>query len=291
MKDVELDPSIIESLEDMTMLPLQQPEQFQYGLLAKARMAGALLLGALLFGPPGTGKTLLARAIAQRRSVHVLEVSGADVHQKYVGEAEKYVRAVFSLGRKLSPCVVFIDEADSIFCSRSSDMNQAYRNVINGFLREWDGLSTSTGADITMLVATNRPFDLDSAILRRLPRRLFLDLPSCRTRQKILEIMLRDEQLADSVDLPSIAIATDSFSGSDLKNLCIAAALSAVREGMRVSEGDESIVSTTKRTLTHDHFVKALAQTSPSTDADMVAKIQKFNKEFGRKPGRNRGLN
>jgi SpoVK/Ycf46/Vps4 family AAA+-type ATPase len=278
MEDVELDPAIIEALEDMTMLPLQQPNQFKYGVLGQARMAGALL-----FGPPGAGKTLLARAVAQRRNVHVLEISGADVHQKYIGEGEKYVRAIFSLGRKLSPCVVFIDEADNIFRARSGDMHQAYHNVINQFLREWDGLSTSTGTDIIMLLATNRPFDIDPAVLRRLPRRLFVDLPSCRARQKILEIMLRDEQLADSVDLPSIAIATDSFSGSDLKNLCIAAALCAVREGMKACESEKPIASTTKRILTRDHFAKALAETSSSTDTNLVAMIRNFNQDFGRK--------
>ncbi|KAK5044779.1 hypothetical protein LTR84_010435 [Exophiala bonariae] len=281
MNDIELDPSIIEALEDMTMLPLRQPEQFKYGLLATQRMSGALL-----FGPPGTGKTLLARAIAQRRSVHVLEVSGADVHQKYVGEAEKIVRAIFSLGRKLRPCVVFIDEADSIFGSRSSGMHRADRNVVNQFLREWDGLSSSTGGDITMLVATNRPFDLDSAVLRRLPRRLFLDLPSVGMRQKILQIMLRDEQVAEDVDLASIAIAAEKFSGSDLKNVCLAAALRAVRDSGNQGEADTAKDASSNRILTNEHFVKAMAETRASTDADLVSQIRKFNKEFGSKAGR-----
>ena len=146
----------------------------------------------------------------------------------YVGEGEKNVRAIFTLAKKLSPCVVFIDEADAILGSRSGSSNRnTHRELINQFLREWDGMNETSAF---IMVATNRPFDLDEASLRRLPRRLLVDLPVEKDREAILGIHLKDEQLAPDVSLSALASQTPFYSGSDLKNVCVAAALSCVRE-------------------------------------------------------------
>ena len=222
-KDVHAPPETIDTLKNLTSLSLTRPEAFKYGVLATDKITGLLL-----YGPPGTGKTLLARAVAKQSGATVLEVSGSDVYDMYVGESEKNVRAIFSLAKKLSPCVVFIDEADAIFASRGSGTNRnSHRELINQFLREWDGM-TDTNAFI--MVATNRPFDLDDAALRRLPRRLLIDLPVEKDREDILKIHLKDEQLAPEVSLAKLAAETPLYSGSDLKNLAVAAALAAVRE-------------------------------------------------------------
>lgn len=142
-------------------------------------------------------------------------------HRQYVGEGEKLVRAVFALARQLSPCVVFIDEIDALFGARSSARASggaiAHRGVITQFMQEMDGLRSSREDNVIVIGATNRPFDLDDAVLRRLPRRLLVDLPGEKEREEILKILLRDESLASDIDLKALAQLTGSFSGSDLK--------------------------------------------------------------------------
>ncbi|KAL8753890.1 MAG: hypothetical protein Q9199_004719 [Rusavskia elegans] len=221
--DVRAPKDTIETLKTLTSLSLLRPDAFTYGVLATDKITGVLL-----YGPPGTGKTMLARAVAKESGATVLEVSGADLYDKWVGEAEKNVKAIFSLARKLTPCIVFIDEADAILGSRGGSSNRAsHRELINQFLREWDGMGEFSAF---IMVATNRPFDLDEATLRRLPRRMLVDLPTEKDRQEILKIHLKDEILDSQISLQQLAIETPLYSGSDLKNLCVAAALACVRE-------------------------------------------------------------
>jgi ATP-dependent 26S proteasome regulatory subunit len=197
-----------------------------------------------LFGPPGTGKTLVVRALAKEAECRMLAVSPSDVMDmvsshsfylaswepnmsdlaQYVGEGEKLVKAVFSLARRLSPCVVFVDEIDSLFGARMSARETggalAHRGVITEFMSEMDGLrSNSQDRRAIVIGATNRPFDLDDAVLRRLPRRLLVDLPGEKERKEILKILLREEDVAEGVDLDVIAKRTKDFSGSDLKRV------------------------------------------------------------------------
>ncbi|PVU96128.1 hypothetical protein BB561_001373 [Smittium simulii] len=218
------------TLQELISLPLLCPELFGDGVLGKHSISGLLL-----FGPPGTGKTMLAKAVAKESGSLVLNIKSSDVYDKYVGEGEKIVKAIFSLARRISPCVVFIDEVDALFGARGNDQSQGYkREIINQFMAEWDGLTSiksgSKKPKIMVLAATNRPFDLDDAILRRLPRRILVDLPDETERSKIIKLHLKDEEIGDDVDIDAIAKKAKLYSGSDLKNLCIAGALSAVRE-------------------------------------------------------------
>ncbi|KZT11220.1 AAA-domain-containing protein [Laetiporus sulphureus 93-53] len=228
---VHLPDHTIDSVRTIVSLPLLHPAAFQHGLLKEHGMTGCLL-----FGPPGTGKTLVVRALAKEAGCRMLAITPSDVMDMYVGEGEKLVRAVFSLARKLSPCVVFIDELDALFGARSSRDTGgaiAHRGVITEFMQEMDGLKSSRD-NVIVIGATNRPFDLDDAVLRRLPRRLLVDLPGEKEREEILKILLRDEALADDVDLKTLAKKTESFSGSDLKHLCVSAVLDAVKEKVDV---------------------------------------------------------
>ncbi|KAL8875629.1 MAG: hypothetical protein Q9198_006040, partial [Flavoplaca austrocitrina] len=221
--DVRAPKETIEMLKTLTSLSLLRPDAFTYGVLATDKITGVLL-----YGPPGTGKTMLARAVAKESRATVLEVSGADLNNMWVGEGEKNVKALFSLAKRLTPCIVFIDEADAILGSRGASSNRAsHRELINQFLREWDGMGELSAF---IMVATNRPFDLDEATLRRLPRRMLVDLPTEKDREEILKIHLRDEILDSQISLQQLAIETPLYSGSDLKNLCVAAALACVRE-------------------------------------------------------------
>ncbi|THV89818.1 AAA-domain-containing protein [Aureobasidium pullulans] len=284
--DVHADPNTIESLKTLTSLTLLRPEAFSYGVLAADRLPGLLL-----YGPPGTGKTLLAKAVAKESSATVLEVSGAQIYEKYVGEGEKMVNAVFSLAKKLSPCVVFIDEADALFGSRGGANNRTtHREIINQFLRGWDGMDDHS---VFMMVATNRPFDLDDAVLRRLPRRLLVDLPLAKDREGILGIHLKGENLDPAVSLSDLAKNTPLYSGSDLKNLCVAAALAAVRDENNALEaarakGDTDFKLPERRTLAPSHFEKAMQEISASVSEDMatLGAIRKFDEQYGEKRAR-----
>ncbi|KAK3691893.1 hypothetical protein LTR37_018386 [Vermiconidia calcicola] len=283
-EDVHAPTETIDALKTLTSLSLLRPEAFKYGVLASDRLPGLLL-----YGPPGTGKTLLAKAVAKESKATVLEVSGAQIYEKYVGEGEKMVRAVFSLAKKLSPCIVFIDEADAIFGSRSNAGNRnTHREIINQFLREWDGMDDH---GVFMMVASNRPFDLDDAVLRRLPRRLLVDLPVAKDRESILGIHLRNEALDNSVSLAKLAEQTPLYSGSDLKNLSVAAALACVREENELAESkkdDKEFKLPDRRTLTSKHFEKALAEISASISEDMssLTAVRKFDEQYGDRKGR-----
>lgn len=283
--DVRATPQTLEALKTLTSLSLVRPDAFTYGVLATDRISGLLL-----YGPPGTGKTLLAKAVAKESGATVLEVSGSDVYDMYVGEGEKNIRAIFTLAKKLSPCVVFIDEADAILGSRGGSSNRTtHRELINQFLREWDGM-TDTSAFI--MVATNRPFDLDEASLRRLPRRLLVDLPTEKDREAILAIHLKDETLHSDISLATLASQTPFYSGSDLKNLCVAAALACVREEFdtaAAAKGDaEAYKYPEKRTLEQRHFDKAMEEISASISEDMgsLSAIRKFDEKYGDRRGR-----
>ncbi|EFQ99239.1 spastin [Nannizzia gypsea CBS 118893] len=282
--DVHVPPETKEALKTLTSLSLIRPEAFTYGVLATDKIPGLLL-----YGPPGTGKTMLAKAVARESGATVLEISGSDVYDMYVGEGEKNVRAIFTLAKKLTPCVVFIDEADAIFCSRTGASNRtSHRELINQFLREWDGMNSLSAF---IMIATNRPFDLDDAVLRRLPRRLLVDLPTETDRLAILKIHLKDERLAPCVDLADIAEKTPFYSGSDLKNLSVAAALACVREENDIAaqhKGDEPYRYPEHRTLRKEHFEKAMEEISASISEDMssLTAIRKFDEKYGDRKGR-----
>ncbi|GAM84478.1 hypothetical protein ANO11243_024740 [Dothideomycetidae sp. 11243] len=282
--DVHVAPETIDALKTATTLSLLRPDAFSYGVLANDRLSGLLL-----YGPPGTGKTLLAKAVAKDASATVLEVSGAQVYEKYVGEGEKMVRAVFSLAKRLSPCVVFIDEADALFGSRGQNSNRTtHREIINQFLREWDGMDDHS---VFMMVATNRPFDLDDAVLRRLPRKILVDLPTAKDRESIMKIHLKGETLDEAVSLSTLAEQTPFYSGSDLKNVCVATALAAVKEENKLQlehKDDKEFKLPPKRTLTKEHFEKALQEISASISEDMgsLNAIKKFDEKYGDRRGR-----
>ncbi|RKP13668.1 P-loop containing nucleoside triphosphate hydrolase protein, partial [Piptocephalis cylindrospora] len=273
-------------------LPLLRPDLFATGILAKHHIGGVLL-----FGPPGTGKTMLARAVAKESGSAVLEVRGSDVFQKYVGEGESTVRAIFSLARKVSPCVIFLDEVDAIFAARSGEKAQWSRTIINQFMLEWDGLA-SANKGVVVMGATNRPFDLDDAVLRRMPRRILVDLPGLEERKKILDLHLKGEILGEGVTTEWLAQRTDHYSGSDLKHMCVTAALSAVQEQeildlealRNSSSAQDSAPSSPPRVVEMRHVEGALQEVGPSCSDGMssLVDLRKWDDEYG-EGGKRRG--
>ncbi|KAG5229660.1 peroxisome biosynthesis protein [Salix suchowensis] len=212
-----------ESLQELVMLPLRRPDLFNGGLLKPCR-------GILLFGPPGTGKTMLAKAIAKEAGASFINVSMSTITSKWFGEDEKNVRALFTLAAKVSPTIIFVDEVDSMLGQRTRvGEHEAMRKIKNEFMSHWDGLLTKPGERILVLAATNRPFDLDEAIIRRFERRIMVGLPSIESRERILKTLMSKEKTED-LDFKELATMTEGYTGSDLKNLCVTAAYRPVRE-------------------------------------------------------------
>jgi len=247
--------------------------------------------GILLYGAPGTGKTHLVRGVAKSCNASVLDVSPAELFRMYIGESEKAIKALFSLARKLHPCIIFIDEADALFRMRSDSDREWYRGIISQLLQEWDGFASDVSKWVLVILATNRPYDLDEAVLRRVPRKICVGLPSLKGREKILEIHLRDERLAEDVDLRSIAERTPDFTGSDLKNLCVVAAYRSIYEELprwntppaAETVTDPKSAKTTmeagqqsQRLLKASHFSLAMQEVSMSVSKDSLIRIRNF---------------
>nr|GEW15860.1 P-loop containing nucleoside triphosphate hydrolases superfamily protein [Tanacetum cinerariifolium] len=200
---------IKESLQELVMLPLKRPDLFNGGLLKPCR-------GVLLFGPPGTGKTMLAKAIAKEAGASFINISVSTITSKWHGEDEKNVRAVFSLATKVSPTIIFLDEVDSMLGQRTRGEHLSWK-LKNEFMTHWDGLLTKPGERIIVLAATNRPFDLDEAIIRRFERRIMVGLPSVESRESILKTLLGNVKV-ENLEFKELAVMTEGYSGSDLKD-------------------------------------------------------------------------
>ncbi|MEW6733026.1 MAG: ATP-dependent zinc metalloprotease FtsH [Acidobacteriota bacterium] len=206
---------------------LRKPERF-------TRLGGRIPRGVLLTGPPGTGKTLLARAVAGEAGVPFFSISGSEFVEMFVGVGARRVRDLFAQGRKVAPCIIFIDEIDAIGRHRggaASSHNEEREQALNQLLVEMDGFDATLG--IVVVAASNRPDILDSALLRpgRFDRRVTVDRPDIRGRRAILAVHTRKTPLAKDIDLHRIARGTPGFSGAELANLVNEAVLSAARQG------------------------------------------------------------
>ncbi|XP_062307679.1 outer mitochondrial transmembrane helix translocase [Osmerus eperlanus] len=218
---------VIYELQDTVILPFQK----------RHLLAGSKLFqppkGVLLFGPPGCGKTLIAKATAKASGCQFINLQASTLTDKWYGESQKLTAAVFSLAVKIQPCIVFIDEIDSFLRNRSSLDHEATAMMKAQFMSLWDGLDTSATSQVMVMGATNRPQDLDPAILRRMPTTFHVGLPSARQRQEILKLILDGENLSNAINLKEIAEKTEGYSGSDLRELCRDAAMYRVRDYVR----------------------------------------------------------
>lgn len=205
---------------------LSNPQKF-------TRLGGNLPKGVLLVGPPGTGKTLLAKATAGEADVPFFSLSGSDFVEMFVGVGAARVRDLFKQAKEKAPCIVFIDEIDSIGRTRGGGMamssNDERENTLNQLLSEMDGFNSDKG--VIIMAATNRPDVLDSALLRpgRFDRQIMIDKPDLKGRMQVLEVHSKKLELSDNIDLKVLASQTPGFAGAELANLCNEAALFAAR--------------------------------------------------------------
>ncbi|XP_037634989.1 ATPase family AAA domain-containing protein 1-A [Sebastes umbrosus] len=218
---------IISELQDTVILPFQK----------RHLLAGSKLFqppkGVLLFGPPGCGKTMIAKATAKASGCRFINLQASTLTDMWYGESQKLTAAVFSLAAKIQPCIIFIDEIESFLRNRSSLDHEATAMMKAQFMSLWDGMDTTSTTQVMVMGATNRPQDVDPAILRRMPTTFHVGLPSTRQRQDILRLILAGENLSNAINLKEIAESTDGYSGSDLRELCRDAAMYRVRDYVR----------------------------------------------------------
>ncbi len=236
-KDVAGQDEAKESLEEIIDI-LHNPQKY-------TEIGAKLPKGALLVGPPGTGKTLLAKAVAGEANVPFFSISGSDFVEMFVGMGAARVRDLFKEATKMAPCIIFIDEIDTIGKSRDNRMggNDEREQTLNQLLAELDGFDPGKG--VIVLGATNRPEVLDKALLRpgRFDRRITIDRPNLAGRLATLQVHTRKIRLAEDVNLRKIALATAGTVGADLANLVNEAALRAVRLGRKAVNQEDLLAS------------------------------------------------
>lgn len=280
---------IIDELRESVIYPLTSPHLFA----GHSTLLGAPK-GVLLYGPPGCGKTMLAKALAKESEACFINLHISTLTEKWYGDSNKMVNAVFSLAKKLQPCIIFIDEIDAVLRQRSAQDHEASAMVKAEFMTHWDGLLTATphksnsgggptpsstssptsspdlasnpddlSSDgtprIMVLGATNRINDIDEAILRRLPKKFHIPLPDAAQRKRILQLVLHGTKLDPSFDFDELVGQSLGFSGSDLKEACRDAAMVPLRELIRRrrnAEGKEGENDVEQDDLKHPRGVR-----------------------------------
>ncbi|KAL6744070.1 hypothetical protein Aduo_017044 [Ancylostoma duodenale] len=274
LSDVAGCESAKEALEEAVILPAMNP-----GLFSGLRQP---VKGILLFGPPGNGKTMLAKAVASEARQVFFNISAASLTSKWVGDAEKTIRSLFQIARNAQPAIIFIDEIDSILCDRSEKDTEVSRRMKTEFLVQFDGATSSADDRILVIGATNRPYELDDAVLRRFPKRILLDLPDERARRTLLKTILEKHNMAAGLsdyDIRWIASRTQGYSNSDLVALCKEAAMVPVRDidRKKLATTDESKL----RDLRCSDFDKALDVIKPSSNSRNLQLLADFARRAG----------
>lgn len=203
------------TLKSTIMLPFFHPELFKQKNIMPWK-------GILMYGPPGTGKSYLAQACAGEMQSNFFRISASDIVNKYVGESAKMITSLFRVARSHSPAIVFVDEIDSLLSNREeSGQSSAMKQVVNEFLVQMDGVGTKNSNDVLVLGATNMPWSLDDAILRRFQKRVYIPLPDEEARTELFKIELKKvpDNILTEKNIVQLSKRTEGFSGSDISNL------------------------------------------------------------------------
>ncbi len=251
-------------LKEGVELPLKYPEAFRRLGIRPAK-------GFLLYGPPGTGKTLLAKAVAREAEANFIATKSSDLLSKWYGESEQQIARLFARARQVAPCIVFIDELDSLVPARGSGGGgepQVTERVVNTLLAEMDGIEEMQA--VVVIGATNRPTLIDPALMRpgRLDELIYVTVPDKAGRKHILDIHTKTMPLAKDVDLDDLAARTEKFTGADLEDLTRRAGLAALRESLKAKK------------VTQAHFDSALGETRASVTADMEREYEKIHAQI-----------
>ncbi len=250
-------------LQEGIELPLKNPEAFRRLGIRPAK-------GFLLYGPPGTGKTLLAKAVAREAEANFIATKSSDLLSKWYGESEAQIARLFARARQVAPCIIFIDEMDSLVPARGGSLGepQVTERVVNTILAEMDGIEEMQS--VVVIGATNRPTLIDPALMRpgRLDELIYVPVPDKEGRKHILKIHTRKMPLAKDVDLDALADKTDKFTGADLEDLVRRAGLAALRGSLKVKR------------VAQEHFDAALLDTRASVTPEMEKEYEKIQAQL-----------
>ncbi|GLC35438.1 hypothetical protein PLESTB_000207100 [Pleodorina starrii] len=233
MQDVSGLESIVADLETKVLYPLMRPELYRTTLWKQTK-------GVLLYGPPGTGKTMLAKALAKQSNCFFLNITASSIMSKWLGDANRLVRAVFSLAAKLEPCIIFIDEVDAMLGKRgNSSEHEAMLQVKTEFMQLWDGMESCRGQRVVVMGATNRPWMVDEAVLRRFTLMYEIGLPDKAQRKAILLGYLRkhNDEVPDSV---AKELLSSSGAGPSSDQAIAAATASSSNDSSSPSQAQDS---------------------------------------------------
>ena len=251
-------------LREAVELPLLKPDVFKKLGIRPSK-------GFMLYGPPGVGKTLLAKAVATESKANFISVKGPEVLSKWVGESEKAIREIFKKAKQVAPCIVFLDEIDSIAPRRGSlgDSGVTER-MVNQLLTSLDGIETLQG--VVVIGATNRPDIVDNALVRsgRFDKMIYIPPPDRESRLKIFEVHTKNMPLSRDVNLEELADKTDGYVGADLENLCREAGMMAYRENPDASE------------VSQKNFMEAMRVIKPSVDENVLKFYKTIAQEMGK---------
>ena len=258
-------------MEESVEWPLKYRDVFEYASTRPPK-------GVLLYGPPGTGKTLLAKATANESEANFISIKGPELLSKWVGESEKGIREVFHKARQAAPCIIFMDELDSIVPTRGASMgdSQVTERVISQILTELDGLEELR--DVIIIGATNRPDMIDQALLRpgRFDRLLYVGVPDLDSRNEIFKIHLRDKPLAKDVNIDTLASKTEGLTGADIRGIADTASMLAIREYIDKYKGSDILKAKLKELgITMAHFEEAMKKVKPYSKRDLLYGAQK----------------
>ncbi|PON72627.1 ATPase, AAA-type, core [Parasponia andersonii] len=264
-------------LKEAVVMPIKYPKYFT-GLLSPWK-------GILLFGPPGTGKTMLAKAVATECKTTFFNISASSVVSKWRGDSEKLVKVLFELARHHAPSTIFIDEIDAIISQRGEarSEHEASRRLKTELLIQMDGL-TRTEELVFVLAATNLPWELDAAMLRRLEKRILVPLPEPEARRAMVEELLPSQPSEENLPYDLLVEKTEGFSGSDIRLLCKEAAMQPLRRLMALLEDKHEVVSEDELPkvgpITPEDIETALKNTRPSAHLH-AHRYEKFNNDYG----------
>jgi len=252
-----------QAIDDAIVVPMKHPELFK----GKARQPWR---GILFYGPAGCGKTLVAKAVASEVNATFFNVSAANIVSKWLGESERLVMNLFGLARKNQPAIIFIDELDSIGVSRSGDDVGGERRLKTQLLTELQGLASNEEDRITLIGATNLPWELDFALRSRFEKKIHVPLPGKEARAKIFEIHMEDVEVSPTVEYEELADLTEGYSGRDISVVCREAAMEPIRDLQRTGRMDDEQEILDIRPVSRDDFLHAIENIRPATPPEDV---------------------
>jgi vacuolar protein-sorting-associated protein 4 len=260
------------AVKEAIVYPVQRPDLFPLGWPR----------GILLFGPPGCGKTLLAAAVATEIDANFYSIDAASIMSKWLGEAEQNVAKLFGSARKSSmegkAAIVFVDELDSLMGQHSNEVGGEIR-VRNQFLKEMDGIvDKGKNLHVYVIGATNKPWDLDWAFIRRFQKRILVPLPDHHTRLMMLKLYTANLQIETGVDLHELARLSEGFSGSDIRDVCQSAQLKLIGEFFESGKATDKEAK--PRSLTMSDFRQILEERKPSVSLDMLSLYNRWFEAF-----------